>query len=157
MTKSPIQRAIARLKQFAGMPVPATVRWIDGKPDFRQIDVAQYARHYEHKLCAVCGTKLGLSCYWMGGNRCRESHCFIDGPMHEECATLSIKLCPFLNKTRSGYRGDDVQAMPVQEADGRPEKMYLFRGATDAYSVQKLGEKSLALWAGKQLTVVREF
>jgi hypothetical protein len=41
---------ISRLKRFAGMPVPATVRWVNGKPDFRQIDEAQYIRAYRHGL-----------------------------------------------------------------------------------------------------------
>jgi hypothetical protein len=157
MSKCPITRAISRLKQFAGMPVPAIVKWVDGKPDFRDIDHATYIKHYRYKLCAVCGTKLGLSCYWIGGGACKDEHYFVDGPMHEKCAELSIRWCPFLNKTKPTYRGTDLQAMPVQDASSRPDKMYLMRGVTSAIEWHRLGDESLALWAGKQLTVVREF
>src|SRR5271170_1064489 len=116
MSKCPIARAISRLKQFAGMPVPAIVKWVNGKPDFRQIDPDAYLRSYRYKLCAVCGTKLGLSCYWVGGPGCVESHYFADGPMHEQCAELSVRLCPFLNGTKPTFRGDDLKAMPLQDA-----------------------------------------
>jgi hypothetical protein len=156
-SKCPIQRAIARLKKFAGMPVPAGVKWINGKPDFRQVDEKQYVHHFRYKLCSVCGTKLSLSCYWIGGDRSRESHYFADGAMHRECAELSIGLCPFLNRTRPTYRGDDLKPMKAQVAEDRPEKMYLMRGMTSAIEWHRLGAESLALWAGKQLTVVKEF
>ena len=156
-SRCPVQRAIARLKQFAGMPVPANARWIDGKPDFRQIDQEQYVRHFRHKLCAVCGTKLTLACYWVGGGRSMESHYFADGPMHEQCAELSINLCPFLSNRKPTFRGGDVTPMPVQDAEARPARMYLMRGITSAMEMHRLGAESLGLWAGKQLTVVREF
>jgi hypothetical protein len=116
-----------------------------------------YLRHYQHKLCAVCGSKLALSCYWIGGGLCKESHYFSDGPMHKECAELSISLCPFLNNVRPTYRGDDIQAMSVQEADARPKQMYLMRGLTSAIEMRRLASESVALWAGKELTVVAEF
>jgi hypothetical protein len=157
-SKCPIRRAINKLKSFAGMPVPESVLWIGDKPDFRQVDPEKYMHLYKYRLCSVCGTKLKLSCYWVGGQGCVDSHYFADGPMHKECAELSIDLCPFLNKTRPTYRGDDIKPMPVQDASGsRPEKMYLSRGLTDAIEMRQLGKESIALWAGKQLTVVREF
>jgi hypothetical protein len=156
-SKCPIQRAIDRLKRFAGMPVPSIVRWIDDKPDFRQIDHDKYLRYYKYGLCSICGTKLTLACYWIGGPGCVEAHYFVDGPMHKQCAELSMDLCPFLNKTKLTYRGDDIKMMPVQDASSRPDKMYLMRGLTSAIEIHKLGPDSVALWAGKQLTMVREF
>lgn len=156
-SKCPITRAISRLKQFAGMPVPAIVKWISGKPDFRQVDMEKYVHHYRYKLCAICGTKLGLSCYWVGGPGCKESHYFIDGPTHRECAELSIRLCPYLNGARGHYRGDDLESMPIQNASNRPDKMYLLRGVTSAVELHQLGAESFGLYAGKQLTVVKEF
>ena len=157
MSKCPVTRAISRLKQFAGMPVPAVVKWIGDKPDFRQVDQQEYLRHFKHKLCSICGTKLGLSCYWIGGENCKDQHYFIDGPMHKECAELSIKLCPFLNGVRQGYRGDDIKGMPMQDSTSRPEKMYLMRGVTSAIEMHALGNDSVAQYAGKQLTLVKEF
>jgi hypothetical protein len=157
VSKCPIQRAINKLKRFAGMPVPETVLWVDEKPDFRQVDPAKYIHAYRYRLCAVCGTKLGLSCYWVAGEASARSHYFADGPMHRECAELSISLCPFLNGTRTHYRGDDVKGIPEQRSDVRPERMFLLRGVTAAIDMQTLGPESIALYAGKQLTGVKEF
>lgn len=156
-SRCPIQRAISRLKQFAGMPVPATVLWVGDKPDFRRVNNEAWVHHYKHKLCAVCGTKLTLSCYWIGGGACVNSHYFVDGAMHKECAELSISICPFLNNTRTSYRGDDIQGMPIQDMTSRPKAMYLMRGITSAIEMHRLGDNSVGLWAGKQLTVVKEF
>jgi hypothetical protein len=138
------------------MPVPEIVKWIDGKPDFRQVDEGKWLRYFRHKLCSICGTKLSLSCYWIGGRLCVDSHCFVDGPMHRECAELSMDACPFLNATKPTYRGE-LATMPVQDAVARPDKMYLMRGVTSAIEIRQLGPESIALWAGKQLSVIREF
>lgn len=157
MSKCPVTRAISRLKQFAGVPVPAIVKWIGDKPDFRQVDERQYIRHYQYRLCAICGTKLGLSCYWVGGEACTKSHYFVDGPMHQQCAELSIDLCPFLNGKRQTYRGDDIRGIPEQNNEVRPDRMFLLRGLTSAIQMQQIGPESIALHAGKQLAVIREF
>ena len=157
MSKCPIQRAIDKLKQFAGMPVPASVFWIGDKPDFRQIDPEKFLHHLKFKLCAICGTKLTHTCYWVGGTKCTNSHYFTDGPMHQECAEMSIKLCPFLNKKKPTFRGDDIKVMPGQDASGRPDKMYLMRGVTSAFELRRLGTESVALWAGEKLVIVRQF
>lgn len=157
MSKCPIQRAINRLKQFAGMPVPAIIEWISGKPDFRRIDQRKYIDHYQYRLCAVCGTKLTFNCYWIGGERSKDSHYFVDGPMHRQCAELSVTLCPYLNRTRPTFRGDDLKPMPAQICEDRPAKMYLLRGFTSAVEMRQLGPDSVGLWAGDQLTTVKEF
>lgn len=154
-SRCPIQRAISRLKTFAGMPVPAFIKWVDGKPNFRQIDEQQYMRHYQYRLCAICGTKLGLSCYWLGGEACMASHEFINGAMHRECAELSIRWCPFLNKTKPTYRGD-LKGAPMQDMSGRPDRMYLLRGVTSEIVMER-EPNWVGFHAGKQLTVVREF
>jgi nitrous oxide reductase accessory protein NosL len=36
--KCPFHKMLRHLKTFAGLPVPEAVKWIDDKPDFRQID-----------------------------------------------------------------------------------------------------------------------
>lgn len=71
------------------------------------------------------------SCYWIGGDGCREGHYFVDGPMHQQCTELSMDRCPFQHRTRPSYRGDDLKPMPVQEdTTSRPAKIYLMRGGT---------------------------
>jgi hypothetical protein len=53
VTKCPVTKALAALKRFAGLPVPEMVKWIDGKPDFRQVDERKFILHYQYRLCAI--------------------------------------------------------------------------------------------------------
>ena len=157
MSKCPIQRALNRLRLFAGLPVPNAVLWRDGKPDFRATDPEKFLYHFKHRLCAVCGTKLGMSCYWIGGGRSAVSHYFTDGPMHQLCAEVSISHCPFLNGQRLHFRGDDIQGIPEQNNESRPERMFLLRGDTSALTLHQIGPESIVLYAGQRLTSVKEF
>ena len=100
MSGCPYHRMLAKLRVFAGLPVPVTAKWIDGKPDFRQTDPEQMMRCVKFHLCGVCGGKLGLTCYWLGGPLCQRNRFFADAAMHRECAEESMRLCPFLNAKR---------------------------------------------------------
>jgi hypothetical protein len=153
--KCPVMKAFNQLKRFAGFPVPDIVEWVDGKPDFRKIDHQKFVHHYQHRLCAVCGHKLTASCYWVGGPLSANGHYFTDGPMHRECVEESIKVCPFLNKNKTTYRGE-LPHNSLQIVDGRPERMYLMRGRTSDYRLIVLATGH-SLWAGKELVVVKEF
>jgi hypothetical protein len=155
MSGCPFHRMLRHLKVFAGLPVPETVKWIDGKPDFRQIDENKLDRAIKLKLCAVCGKKLGFNCYWIGGPNCKVNHFFLDSAMHRECAEESARLCPFLNGTRRHYR-EELTPHPMQDISGRPTSNFIMRGVTAAMEVRPLG-KEFALYAGDHLTVIKEF
>jgi hypothetical protein len=86
---------------FAGMPVPFTFLWVDGKPDFTVVDREPWLRCVKYKLCGLCGQKLGLSGMWfIGGPGSMQSRLFFDPPMHRECAEYALKVCPFLATPR---------------------------------------------------------
>lgn len=155
MSGCPYHKMLRHLKVFAGLPVPEAVKWIDGKPDFRAVDEEKLARSIRYQLCAVCGRKLGLSCYWIGGVNCAANHFFLDYAMHKECAEESARLCPFLNGSRQHYRGE-LDPHPEQDTSGRPKRNFIMRGFTAAIEVRLLGSEP-ALYAGRSLVIVREF
>ena len=151
----PFHKLLRGLRIFAGLPVPITAKWIDGKPDFRQTDHEQMIRCIRFGLCGVCGGKLKLTCYWIGGPLCQRNRCFADAAMHRECAEESIRLCPFLNGKRQGYRGD-LPHVAGQDATARPKRMLLMRGLTAAAEWRLVNGESL-IYAGDRLETVGEF
>lgn len=157
--RKPVAR-LAHLPVFAGMPVPYVVKWVDGKPDFRQTDVERWLEVIIRKRCAMCGKPLSQSnrsvgaCYWIGGKGCFDLQVFIDGAMHFMCAVESMRLCPFLNGTRKEYRGE-LAAHPAQDTSTRPAVMYLMRGRIAAIKLIKFGP-DLAIASGP-VEIVREF
>lgn len=156
MAGCPFHKMLRHLKVFAGLPVPVTAKWVDGRPDFRQLDEDAHIKSIRFHLCSVCGRKLGLTCYWIGGPRSVESRFFNDSPMHKVCAEESMRLCPFLNGKRQDYRGD-LPTMKIHHVeDGRPAEMFLLRGLTSAMEVRAVGNDA-AIYAGDSLTVVKEF
>jgi hypothetical protein len=154
----PIHRALVKLRTFAGLPVPVGVRWVDGKPDFRQIDAEKWLHHIQNRACVICGRGLGEWAWWIGGPLTLANHYFNDGPMHHACAVESIRLCPFLNKERLHYRGEvphDGLAQPIEA--GRPKVMYLMRGKTKAIQLIGLPDGGVCVYAGKTLDAMRQF
>lgn len=156
MTGCPFHRFLRKLKVFAGLPVPVTAKWVDGKPDFRQTDTEQMIRCVKFGLCGVCGGKLGFTAYWIGGPQCQRNHYFADAAMHRECAEESMRLCPFLNGKRQQYRGD-LPHTNLQEASGRPTRMFLMRTATADMGWRDLGKSGTLIYAGDRLDTVGEF
>jgi hypothetical protein len=156
MSDCPFHKMLRKLTVFAGLPVPITAKWVDGKPDFRQTDEEQLLKSVRFKLCAVCGAKLGLTCYWVGGQLCEKNHYFTDPGMHRECAEESIKLCPFLNGRRTEYRGS-LPSQGIHDTSKRPDRMFLMRGLTSAMEWRRLGVNSTAIYAGDNLTTIGEF
>lgn len=163
----PFTKALAHLKRFAGLPVPYAVKWVSNypalpgehnglKPDFRQIDQEKWAQAVQHKLCGVCGKVLGEWAFYIGGPACRESHLFLDPAMHRVCAEASMQLCLFLNGTKPTYRGDDVPGHPDQDHGMRSKPMILMRGIAKEMKLVSYKEH-FVIYAGKQLTTVKEF
>ena len=128
-TASKIPKLLRDLPLHGDLPVPHTVKWIDGKPDFRQLDQAKWEQCVAYKLCGICGKALGEWVFYIGGENSAENGLFIDSGMHRNCVVESIRLCPYLLGQRE-YRGD-LPAHPNQLATGgRPKVMYMLRGKT---------------------------
>lgn len=154
----PFHKILRKLRVFAGLPVPMLVKWIDGKPDFRQIDPAGFIKAVIEHRCGVCGDKLGDFAWFVGGEKCLENRMFTDAGMHKTCAEESIRLCPFLNGTRPTYRGDVPNSGLIDPASGRPERMFLMRAPSNHVRfVKREDDAIVAIYAGERLTALREF
>lgn len=103
---------LSHLPVWQGKPVPFSVIWIDGVPDFRVIDHAKRVRCVMERLCAVCGRKLGEYGWFIGGPLSLVTNSlFADPPQHEHCGRFSIQICPFLNGTIT--ESSDTSKRPV--------------------------------------------
>ncbi len=125
-----IPRFLAHLPVVGGMPVQYVAAWINGKVDFRVIDVERQIECYQKKLCAICGGKMIAQYWFIGGPESIESGMFTDGPGHRACAEYSTRVCPFLAGKRTEHSArplkgsGDVQVMTIHEVSlNRPEKM----------------------------------
>jgi hypothetical protein len=90
-----------------GYPVPAFVEWIDGKPEFRVMSGAFFKKAVAHKLCWVCGQKLGTYQSFVIGPMCAINRTSSEPPCHHECAIWSAINCPFLSRPHMVRREDE--------------------------------------------------
>ncbi len=96
--KITIPSFLSHLPVHQGLPVPFTVLYVKGVPDFRVIDHAKRSACVLQKLCAICGNALGEYAWFIGGPKSIEaSNLFMDPPQHEHCARFAIEICPFLS------------------------------------------------------------
>ena len=105
ITLPEIPSRIARLpRDERGYPVPWFVSWIDGKPEFRCADGRKFGMAIKHKLCWVCGQRLGNRMAFVLGPMCGVSRTTAEPPCHPGCAEFSAKACPFLTKPKAVRR-----------------------------------------------------
>lgn len=94
-----------------GYPVPWFVAWLDGVPEFRAMDPRKFVSAVRDKLCWVCGQPLGRWLAFPVGPMCTVNRTTPEPPSHRECATWSIRNCPFLAqpdlKRRQGELPED--------------------------------------------------
>lgn len=87
-----------------GYVVPWFVDWIDGEPEFRAMDREKFVMAIRHKLCWVCGGKLGVHFSFVAGPMCGINRTSSEPPSHHECAAWSVRNCPFLANPRAVRR-----------------------------------------------------
>jgi hypothetical protein len=90
-----------------GYVVPWFVDWIDGKPEFRAMDVQKWRRAIREKLCWVCGERMGRYMTFVAGPMCGINRTSSEPPSHLECAQWSSRNCPFLNNSHAIRRNDE--------------------------------------------------
>jgi hypothetical protein len=77
------------------------------------------------RLCSICGKRIDGLFWFVGGSRCfvHEHGAFVDPPMHRECGSYALQVCPFLAAPGYLKRIDDAK-LPE---NGLPEGMALLR------------------------------
>jgi len=84
-----------------GYPVPWFVAWLDAPdgrkvPDFRVVDAAKFSLAVKERRCWVCGEPLGRWLAFPIGPMCAITRTTGEPPCHLECASWSVRNCPFL-------------------------------------------------------------
>lgn len=110
MQKLPIDRR--------GYPVPWFVRWINGEPEFRAMDMLKFRKAIDERRCWVCGGKLFTEEVFTIGPMCAVNRISGEPPSHRECAEYSVRACPFLSKPHMVRREDEAFNAEKQPAAG---------------------------------------
>ncbi|MBD2364462.1 hypothetical protein H6G36_25370 [Anabaena minutissima FACHB-250] len=100
-----------------GFPVPWFVAEVKGVYDFRIIDARKFEPAIKHRLCWVCGQKLGSRLAFSIGPMCAVNRTISEPPSHKECAEWSAKACPFLSQ-RQDYRRETNLPEGIKEPGG---------------------------------------
>lgn len=91
-----------------GYPIAYSVLIDDhGTPHFRVIDQEKVLKCAKENLCSICGKPLELHRSFLGGPLSFRNHTYSDPPMHPECATYAVKVCPFLAAPKFSYSRSD--------------------------------------------------
>lgn len=80
-----------------GYPIPYTA-FIDGdgKPDFTLIDPVRVLECAEHRVCGLCGEKIGYRIAFVGGPLTVRNRVSNDPGMHVDCGHFATMACPHL-------------------------------------------------------------
>lgn len=143
----------AMQKDERGYPIPHTVMWVDGKPDFRVIDPNKWYEAARSCQCGICGQMILDDFAFVGGPLSMKNRLFTDLPMHKECAEYALKVCPFIAAPKFGYLKQ--HGHPVREIEGvsdnRPDRFGL--GMTSKYKLVQLPQGDIAIWADEFISV----
>ncbi len=131
-----------------GYPIPHTVKWIDGKPDFRVIDPEKWHKAVRLRCCSLCGQSLGARMAFVGGEKSIANRLFVDPPMHRDCAIYALQVCPFLAAPKFAFsRAIDHLAVHSAVSDERPSRFGL--GIAKSFVLGQLPSKELVLQAAE--------
>lgn len=143
-------RLAAAPKDERGYPIPHTVHWIDGKPDFRVIDPEKWITAVKECRCGICGDVINGKMAFVGGPMSIENRLFTDLPMHQECAEYALQVCPFLAMPKFGYleRTDDGHVQVLESASSKRPDMFGL-ALTNSYQLAEIQHTGdIVLWAG---------
>jgi hypothetical protein len=96
----PIPKRMSALgRDSRGYPIPYNVlRDRDGRAHFTINDDRRQARALKEHRCGICGTRIHKPFWFVGGpgSAFHPNGCYSDPPMHHECMTYAMQVCPYL-------------------------------------------------------------
>lgn len=141
----PRMGALARDRR--GFPVPFIVaRDNAGEPLFTVNDDRLTSRCVAELRCGICGGELEIGDLWWVGGPLSSFHpngAFVDGPMHRECSTYALQVCPHLAAPRYTKRLDGAPGQKngtsfasFMDPTVMPDRPVVFvQGRSHSYSV----------------------
>lgn len=126
-------------RDVRGYPIFFAIQPPDGAKDgdvvdFRVLSVSHHFLCAQQRRCAICGTRVGSSLFWIGGPMCVQNRVFGDGFMHEECARYSLRVCPYLTIDTKVYSHRPVTDARAGETQGdvnailtKPQRVVVYR------------------------------
>src|SRR5947207_1774914 len=100
-------------------PVPFFVAYLDGKPDFRVMDLEKWKRAVSERRCWICGDPLGSYLCFVIGPMCAINRTTSEPPCHRECARWAAINCPFLARPHMDRReAKQLQAAGAESLGG---------------------------------------
>lgn len=104
-----------------GYPIPYIV-WIDsdGNPQFTVNGEELRQRVLVEDRCSICGNKLFRGHFLVGGplSAFSANGRYIDPPMHRDCATYALKVCPYL--AAPNY-GKSIEASKIKQMTAKDQ------------------------------------
>jgi hypothetical protein len=91
-----------------GYPVPYFVPFIDGRPEFRAMDLEKFTHAVRNRRCWLCGGQLGKFLTFPIGPMCAITRTTAEPPSHLECAEYAVRACPFLSQPRMRRNEKDL-------------------------------------------------
>jgi hypothetical protein len=144
MRKIEVPNFLSHLKiDERGYPIPFFVAYVNGKPDFRMLEVTKQKQCVEKKLCSICGKKLFEYQYFITGPMGLKNGTHSDPPSHRECAEYSMNICPHLyfEKADRNDRGEIYKESAAQNTTGimhKSKELYLIK--SDKYKLVRVPE-----------------
>lgn len=98
-----------------GYPVPEMIqRAADGTPLFTVNDNEVTRHQLANNLCGICGGHIEVGEYHFAGGPVSAFHphgSYFDGPMHGECASYAMQVCPYLALPKFLKRADPEEVL----------------------------------------------
>jgi hypothetical protein len=137
-----------------GFPIPyGVVIDLDGTAHFAVADEFIRQRTIAEGLCSICGTKLFRGRWLIGGplSAFASNGCFLDPPMHDECAHYALQTCPYIALPR--YRRE-IGPAKAKAAD--LEQDFLVMTAEEAETGRPAGDLFIALMTVNRIDLVHD-
>ena len=119
----PIPPSLAHLPlDTRGYPIfEMIVRDASGKAHFAVNDELKRQKIIKEERCSLCGKPLLRARWLVGGplSSFTENGAYLDPPMHHECMTYALKVCPYLAAPRWSSQGIGLAAVTGADFDGK--------------------------------------
>ena len=125
----PVPPRMKRLERDRrGYPIPVIVlRDKTGVPHYTINDEHKRQAVIAHEQCSICGQVLNRARWFVGGplSAFDPEGCYIDAPLHHECAQYALRVCPYLAAPNYNKR---IDARTLKESSPDELKMVFVDG-----------------------------